>query len=364
MEMETDYKWIVYLTTNKVNGKIYVGVHKTKDPYVFDGYIGCGIFITQPNTYEHPKTSFQFAVKKYGVKSFIRQTLYICATSEKAYALESDIVNADFLKRDDVYNMIPGGEYITPPAVKVFQYDLKGKYMCEYNSMQEAADKNGVTLGAIDYAVGRKIKECNSYWSTDKSEQIDLTLYNNGNNHRTSVFIYTDGVYTRQCHSQTEAANVLNTTVAFIHSAVLFGCTICGKHNVSYIKAYSFDAANTEYISKRKVYQYSKEGKYLAEYVQSDAQKKFPKSNIQKCIKRKIFDCYGYMWAVIKVPDYNTREGRSNRSKKVGKYTLDGELVKIYNSATQAAKENGTSVWKVLSGMNKTHKQHIYKYIK
>jgi len=45
MEMETNYKWIVYLTTNLVNKKIYVGVHKTLTPDVFDGYIGCGINI-------------------------------------------------------------------------------------------------------------------------------------------------------------------------------------------------------------------------------------------------------------------------------------------------------------------------------
>ena len=32
-------KYIVYLTMNLVNKKIYVGVHKTKTPYKFDGYL-------------------------------------------------------------------------------------------------------------------------------------------------------------------------------------------------------------------------------------------------------------------------------------------------------------------------------------
>ena len=43
-------KYIVYLTTNlkslyKNTPKIYIGVHKTEDPEIFDGYIGCGCWV-------------------------------------------------------------------------------------------------------------------------------------------------------------------------------------------------------------------------------------------------------------------------------------------------------------------------------
>ena len=86
-------KYIVYQTTNKVNNKIYVGVHCTMNPDGFDGYIGCGVRITQPCTYMNPKTPFQFAVKKYGVKSFIRTTLAVFDTEEEAieFAKETPI---------------------------------------------------------------------------------------------------------------------------------------------------------------------------------------------------------------------------------------------------------------------------------
>ena len=51
-------KYIVYQTVNKVNNKIYIGVHGTyKDD--FDGYIGCGVDIFRPATYLNPKTPFQ-----------------------------------------------------------------------------------------------------------------------------------------------------------------------------------------------------------------------------------------------------------------------------------------------------------------
>ena len=44
-------KYIVYQTTSKVNNKIYIGVHKTENPDVFDGYLGNGIYIYRPSLY-------------------------------------------------------------------------------------------------------------------------------------------------------------------------------------------------------------------------------------------------------------------------------------------------------------------------
>lgn len=85
--------WIVYQTTNLINNKIYIGVHKTKDPNVFDYYLGNGIYINAPHTYEKSKTKFAHAVKKYGIKNFKRTTLQIFNNEEDAYHLEAKIVN-------------------------------------------------------------------------------------------------------------------------------------------------------------------------------------------------------------------------------------------------------------------------------
>ena len=63
-------KYILYQTTNLVNNCIYIGVHKTETPERFDGYLGNGIYINKPNTYEKSKTLLQQAVKEFGVKNF------------------------------------------------------------------------------------------------------------------------------------------------------------------------------------------------------------------------------------------------------------------------------------------------------
>ena len=38
-------KYIVYKTTCLINNKIYIGVHQTENPEIFDGYLGRGYFI-------------------------------------------------------------------------------------------------------------------------------------------------------------------------------------------------------------------------------------------------------------------------------------------------------------------------------
>jgi hypothetical protein len=86
--------YTVYKITNSVNGKIYVGLHVTKD--LDDDYLGSG-------------KQIQAAVKKYGRKNFKREYIKICETPEEMYALEANIVNEEFVKRTDTYNMKTGG---------------------------------------------------------------------------------------------------------------------------------------------------------------------------------------------------------------------------------------------------------------
>ena len=86
--------YTVYKTTNKINSKIYVGVHKTDNPH--DSYLGSGKLLKQ-------------AILKEGVEHFSKEILSIFDTASEAYKLEREIVNDDFVARDDTYNLIIGG---------------------------------------------------------------------------------------------------------------------------------------------------------------------------------------------------------------------------------------------------------------
>ena len=88
--------WILYRTENSVNGKSYVGVHKLINTWKSKSYLGSG-------------KALKIAIEKYGRANFIRATLAEFSSAEEAYLAETNMVNEEFIKRPDTYNMKIGG---------------------------------------------------------------------------------------------------------------------------------------------------------------------------------------------------------------------------------------------------------------
>lgn len=86
--------YIVYRTTNKINGKIYVGKHRTNN--LDDGYLGSGRLLRR-------------AIKKHGVDAFERTVLAIFDTEDGMNKMEAELVTEEFCLREDTYNICRGG---------------------------------------------------------------------------------------------------------------------------------------------------------------------------------------------------------------------------------------------------------------
>ena len=86
--------YYLYEVKNKLNGKIYVGVHKTDN--LEDGYMGSGKIILQ-------------AIEKHGVENFEKTILEFFPDAETMFQRESEVINEEFLSRDDTYNLRRGG---------------------------------------------------------------------------------------------------------------------------------------------------------------------------------------------------------------------------------------------------------------
>lgn len=165
-------KYIVYLTTNKINKKIYIGVHATETPEKFDGYYGDGVSRKHPIL--HPKTPFQYAIKKYGYDAFERSTIKIFDSYEEAFKLERELVNEDFIKRIDTYNVIL--REISTSRIKltgaIHQYSLEGNYIQSFKDIKEVELKFGENMRGINPSIreGRAYK--NFLWLRGEKQEF------------------------------------------------------------------------------------------------------------------------------------------------------------------------------------------------
>lgn len=168
-------KHIVYLTTNLVNSKKYIGVHQMDNPEVFDGYLGCGIYAM--HKISNPDTPFQKAVLKYGAESFRRETLFIFENRDDAYEKEHELVNIEWISRDDTYNVALGGACSLAPQAPVYQYAATGEYIRTWESLAEVGSAFGVSGQNISKAASNKHQSCGYLWSFELLDRVNPDDY-------------------------------------------------------------------------------------------------------------------------------------------------------------------------------------------
>lgn len=264
-------KYIVYLTKNcknTVNGLnlIYIGVHATNDPSIFDGYIGCGVYKHQPSTYMYPKTPFQYAVKKYGVDAFERVVLFIYDDEISAYKKEAELVDLNFIKQAHVYNACIGGD-IAHNYKKLYQFDLTGKLQKVWDFSIEAYEFFGYPLERFEYAIHHKHPFLDSLWG--RSPVIDITEYSTKlhGNPRITYLYSKDGKFLSEFYSQTDCSEYLGVKNSTITKAVVTQQLIKNNYYVSETLVDLFLPKPRIKYSKEEFYLYDDTNKFLGKYL-------------------------------------------------------------------------------------------------
>lgn len=364
--MKNNLKYIVYCTMCIINKKIYVGVHQTNPEY-YDYYIGNGCYSNRPSTYSNPKTKYQYAIKKYGAKNFIRTTLAVFDNSDEAYLLEEQIVNKKFLERSDVYNMALGGQggswNIT--AISIYTYNYNGEFISEYRSIMQASKDLNRDMKTIQSAIKNKTKCANMYITTTKFDKLDLSkMHNYSGIPHIPVFQYnSSGEYECCYNSLRDAERVLKIHHTNIGNAIKLG-TMCSGKYFTMMYNNTFSSAKDLQNKSRYIYQYDLEGNYIAEYKNmAEAKKKLNiKSDIYKAIKlgRTVGN---YQWSFEKLDRMSKITPKSGRARKIGKYDKEWNLIKEYSSLNSCKKENGSGMIHVLQGRDEFAKGFRYKYL-
>jgi hypothetical protein len=86
--------YLIYKTTNLVTNKIYIGKHITDN--LNDEYLGSGKWLIN-------------SIKKYGKENFKKDILFIFDNEIDMNNKEIEIVNLEFILREDTYNLVLGG---------------------------------------------------------------------------------------------------------------------------------------------------------------------------------------------------------------------------------------------------------------
>lgn len=135
--------YLVYQITNRINGKIYVGVHKTSN--IDDGYMGSGRMI-------------KAAIAKYGVENFSKEILIQCNSLEEMLSKEAEIVNKDFVAREDTYNIALGGDggfyhinsKLTPEFIRIRKELAVRRYK------ESVSEERRIEIGKKAYSIIRE----------------------------------------------------------------------------------------------------------------------------------------------------------------------------------------------------------------
>lgn len=91
--MEYKYYYL-YQITNLLNGKIYIGAHRTNN--LDDEYMGSGKYLKNSQN-------------KHGVENFKREILEFFESEKDMFSREIEYVTAEFVLRKDTYNLLEGG---------------------------------------------------------------------------------------------------------------------------------------------------------------------------------------------------------------------------------------------------------------
>lgn len=419
MKEHITYRGIIYKYTFP-NGKVYIG--QTINPRSRKSQHLC-------KSTGARNVAFWRAYTKYGSVEYDEIKAVVADSKEelceKLNQLEQEYISLYKSNNPTYgYNLTSGGQVFVvndegrkrmsdarTDKLPVLQYDLSGNLIAEYDSVVDAAKAVGSQPGNIwnccnGFSSGKRKKKVQMVRGfifrfksevSDIPQKIDVAITTN----KKKVLQYTlDGKFVKEWDSIIAVEQTLN----FHESGIRQSCYGKYRQSNGYMWRFRdelydiplviepirqkvkrcFPELTADQIEKgkricreknsRQVLKFSFDGNYISEYTSIEeaaldvAGDAATICNACKC--KKVKSAYGYQWR-YKDDISNPLEGISKyevkfgRCKPVLQYSLDGQLIKEWESPLLAADACGVkrdTIYKALSGLHETACGHIWKY--
>lgn len=182
-----EFKGIVYLTTNLLTGKKYIGQDSKNCPY----YLGSGKLLTR-------------AIKKYGREKFQKEILAYAKSQKDLEELEKYYIDYYSAQTSDTfYNIAPGGcggkvsSHYQYREVPIYEINPETKEILEsYNSSREAGKILGINWKVINGCINHQKKRAGGRFFCKQSEYSALNKkFSEERINRNIYLSYNTGIY-------------------------------------------------------------------------------------------------------------------------------------------------------------------------
>lgn len=306
--------YYVYIHTNLVNGKVYIGKCYRKPTYRW-GTGGSGYLRSSRGHDKVDQRHFAYAIKKYGWDNFNHEILYKGLSAEEASQIESYLIKQyESDNPQKGYNMTRGGEGCAGREVtqetrnlikntlkkhkRIIQYDKKGNKIREWSDCEEILNTFNVKSDSNLYShlLGKQKSFCGYIFKLVESDDVKYVIKTTAK----SVRCYSmDGKYIKTYSSYKEAFKETGTHQSAIVRCLRNECVSAGGY------IWRDDIGNYDNIIVRRrfeqnfspVIQIDYWGNIIAEYDSiKDAQMQTGINNISAVCRGERKKAGGFQW--------------------------------------------------------------------
>lgn len=370
-----DAIWSVYVHTNKINNKYYVGITSKVPEKRWQNGFG---YYGQP---------FYKAIKKYGWDNFDHEIIASHLTKEEAENFEKILIQKldSFIKRNG-YNVSIGGGVPVNEKSPVYQFDMHGNLIKEYDGICQVERELNIPSSNITACCQGKVSHTYGFIWRYKKDVPDLEKFKNELD--ISIYDIYEPIYQFDMDKNfiaeyKSASDAMKQNPKWFSSSILDNCRGKIKHACGYIWRFKKDVPDIlkfkdieidltkNHWKGNSVLQFGFDGNFIREF---DSVKDAAK--IYNCTTHTIgYACsgrtkssVGFLWRYKK--DYNGEKITYNpytpKRKHVLQFDLNNNFIAEYESLSQIEDILGfkkKNVGATCNGWQKTAYGYIWRYL-